>query len=104
MKVTIITPENVIDIYNKQFAKDEYFHPVVDRNGNIIISEIEVQKANKKEFPFLADVELKEHSEILKEFQSEKEKLEYYKTRKEKELQDITIKLEAEDTKGKIKK
>lgn len=68
MKAIIITIDEARELFGQQFAKDCYFQPVLDADGNIIISELEMRKADKTKFPFLTNREndLKDPGEILK--------------------------------------
>lgn len=92
--VTVLTIVQGRELYGKKFAKDSYFNPVLDKDMNIIISETEVEMADKIAFPFLAEVELKPHDEIFKNFETKEEWLEYYKLKTEEELQKIALELE----------
>lgn len=100
MKIAKINLEQHRGIYGKTFATDSYFNPTLDKDGNIFISEIEVQKADKTEFPFLDEVVLKEPAEILTA--TDEEWYAKYKAELEAELQKVTLKIE--ETKDPIKK
>lgn len=99
MRIAKITLEQHREIYGKPFAPDSYFNPTLDKDGNIFISEIEVQKADKTVYPFLEEVVLKEPAEILTA--TDEEWYAKYKAELEAELQNVTLKIE--ETKDPVK-
>jgi hypothetical protein len=91
-KIAIITPEQVREIHGKEWAKDSFFAPKVDKDGNIFISEGEIEKMPPSIYPWKKDLILQKPNEILKDLTKEEwlvqDKLEY-----EKRLQEIETKL-----------
>lgn len=92
-KIAIITPEEHRLLYGKELRQDIFFNPFLDKDGNICISEQEIELCDKSEFDFIKTKTLKEPEEILKDLTKE-EWLEQDKIEYEKRLQEINLKLE----------
>lgn len=69
-----------------QFYKEAtVFNPFLDEDMNICISEQEIEQITNKDFEFLKSMLPKDKSELLKNFTTEKEWIEYYKQEADKE-------------------
>lgn len=98
MKVAKINLEQHREIYGKEFKKDEQFNPALDKDGNIFISEVEVNGMSNVDYPWKTELELVEKPELLKSLTKE-EWLVFDKQETEKRLQELNAKIEAEDKK-----
>jgi hypothetical protein len=57
MQVGLLTPEQKQTIEGKEFCKDSFFNPVLDKKNNWVISIQEIEQA-KQEFEFLKNIPL----------------------------------------------
>jgi len=60
----ILTKEQFKLIAGEQYAKDSYFNPVLDADGDIVISEEEVEQCDN-EFKWVKDLPQKEFNPIV---------------------------------------
>ena len=65
MKVAIITIEIHRQIAGKEFAPNSRFNSWMDINGNLVLSEEEINGIEYNQFDYLKTLPLIEHSEIL---------------------------------------
>lgn len=93
-KLAIITKEQHRDIYGKFYADSMYFNPVLDKDGNIVISEQEVNQLDNKELPWVADLVLKEPTDILKTDWTKEQWLTYEKEQAELRASELAAELE----------
>jgi hypothetical protein len=64
MQVVLLTPQQKQEIQGKRFAKDSYFNPIQDNNGNWIVS-IEEQSQNiNPDFDWLSNCPLIEYEPV----------------------------------------
>lgn len=61
----ILTKEQFIKIAGKEFAKDSYFNPILDADGDIVISEEEVEQCTNPDFQFVKDLPQKEFKPVV---------------------------------------
>ena len=64
MQVVLLTPEQKQEIQGKRFAKDSYFNPIQDKNGNWIISIEEQTQNMNPDFDWLSSCPLVEYEPV----------------------------------------
>lgn len=87
-KIAIISVQQCRELYGRQFASGEWFSPTLDKDGNIFISEQEVERMDPVQFPWKNTLVLKDHSEVLKNFTKD-QWLEFDKIETEKRLAEL---------------
>jgi hypothetical protein len=64
MQVVLLTPQQKQEIQGKRFAKDSYFNPIQDNNGDWIISTEEQTQNINPDFDWLPNCPLIEYIPI----------------------------------------
>lgn len=96
-KVAIVFRDEIHKIHGQPIdVNDPYsiYNPVVNKNGDVIISEEEIAQSNNPDHAFLKEKELKELDEVIKEYANEEEVFEDYKTVLTERLERVNTKLE----------
>lgn len=93
-KIVILTKEEHRLLYGQEFTKDMTFNPFLDPDGNICISEQEVNQCNIKEFEFIKSKTLVEQSEVLKTDWTKEQWLTYEKAEAEKRALELQAELD----------
>lgn len=102
MTKRVVLPKEIArKINGKEFMNGVTFNPFLDEDMNICISEQEIQQITNPEFLHLKQLIPKEKEEILKDFKTEKEWLEYDKAESEKETARLIAEIEKVDVKVK---
>lgn len=97
-KRVIIKQDLYLKLVGKEVTKDLFFNPFLDEEGNICISEQEIEKLTNPDFEFLKDMIPREKDQLLKKFTSEKEWLIYLKEEAETEALRLDAELKKIDT------
>lgn len=79
------------DVYGQEYHDGMRFNPFLDKDGNICLSEQEINQITNPDYTHLKSLELKEPTEILKEFTKE-EWIAFDLAETEKRLAELTIK------------
>lgn len=98
MKIAIITTEQHRDLFDKEFTSGVTFNSFLDKDGNICISEQEIEGCDKSEFTWVKDLTKVEKDSQLKDLTKEEWLLED-KAKLEAELLKIQDKLKPIDIK-----
>jgi len=61
----ILTKDQFKQIVGKSFTKDSYFNPVLDADGEIVISEEEVTQCDVSEFNFVKELPQKDFNPVI---------------------------------------
>ena len=61
----ILTKQQFKLIVGEQFAPDSFFNPVLDADGDMVISEEEVEQCDNPDFKFVKDLPFKEFNPIV---------------------------------------
>lgn len=61
----ILTKQQFQLIAGEQFTKDSYFNPVLDADGDSVISEEEVEQCDNPGFKFVKDLPFKEFNPVV---------------------------------------
>jgi hypothetical protein len=97
-KIAILTKEQGREIYKQELEPGAKFYPVLDKDMNIVLTEQEIAKADTKVFPWIADLELKEKSEVDESHLDEKAYYEKEKAAAEARIAELDTKLAQLDT------
>lgn len=71
MKIAIITKEQHREIYGQLYSDSMYFNPVLDRDGNLIITEEEINQLTNLNFTWVSSLIKVEKDSQLKELTKE---------------------------------
>ncbi len=61
----ILTKEQFKLLAGEQLAKDSYFNPVLDADGDRVISEEEAEQCTNPDFQFVKDLPFKELNPVV---------------------------------------
>lgn len=61
----ILTKQQLKLIVGEQFAPDSFFNPVLDADGDRVISEEEVEQCDNPDFKFVKDLPFKEFNPVV---------------------------------------
>jgi len=61
----ILTKQQFQLIAGQEYAKDSFFNPVLDADGDIVISEEEVEQCANPDFQFVKDLPFKEFNTVV---------------------------------------
>lgn len=65
MKVALLTIPQARQLWHKQLAELTFFNPVIDKNGNVLITEDEINKITNPDYNWVKSLTLIEHDEVL---------------------------------------
>ena len=61
----ILTKEQFKEIAGKEYTTDAYFNPVLDADGDIVISEEEVKQTTNSELEWVKELPFKEFNPVI---------------------------------------
>lgn len=61
----ILTKQQFQLIAGEQYSKDSYFNPVLDADGDRVISEEEAEQCTNEDFKFVKDLPFKEWKPVI---------------------------------------
>ncbi len=61
----ILTKQQFQLIAGEQFTKDSFFNPVLDADGDRVISEEEAEQCDNPDFKFVKDLPFKEFNHVV---------------------------------------
>jgi hypothetical protein len=67
MELYLLNIEQKELIEGKEFAKDSFFNPIQDKNGDWFVSQEEVRQCENKEFEFIKNLPLTTYEPIIYE-------------------------------------
>jgi hypothetical protein len=66
MKIAIITKEQHREIHGQLYSDNMYFNPILDKDGNMIITEQEIDQLTNLNYTWVADLTKVEKDSQLK--------------------------------------